>query len=104
MRESNSNAMNTVSEILARLKDEGYSVDFNLKNNCLVCHGNSLEIHPEDFMVDKHYRFEGYSNPADEAIVYAISSGKHRLKGVLVNGYGPSSDPLTDQMIAALKA
>lgn len=102
--EYNTGTMTTVSEVLARLKEEGYEVDFNLKNNCLVCHGNSLEIYPEDFVVDRHYRFEGLSDPADEAIVYAISSDKHQMKGVLVNGYGLSSDPLTDQMIAALKA
>ena len=95
--------MTTVSEVLNTLKDRGYTVDFNLKDNCLVCHANSLEIHPEEFVVDKHYRFEGETDPGDEAIVYAISSTRHNVKGTLVNGYGISSDPLTDKMIAALK-
>jgi hypothetical protein len=95
--------MTTVSEVIDHLKKEGYTVDFNLKANCLECSGTSLQIHPEDFVIDKHYRFEGLSDPADEAVVYAISSPKHNLKGILVNGYGPSSDPLTDQMIEALK-
>ncbi|RCH53990.1 cupin domain-containing protein [Mucilaginibacter hurinus] len=94
--------MTTVTEVLAYLKENGYTVDFNLKENCLVCHGNTLEIRPEDFVVDKSYRFEGPSDPGDSAVVYAISSRKHDLKGVLVNGYGISSDPLTDQMVSAL--
>lgn len=97
------NRMTTVSEVLNTLKERGYTVDFNLKDNCLVCHANSLEIHPEEFVVDKHYRFEGETDPGDEAIVYAISSIRHNVKGTLVNGYGISSDPLTDKMIAALK-
>jgi hypothetical protein len=95
--------MTTVSEVIAHLQKEGYTVDFNLKANCLECSGTDLQIHPEDFVIDKHYRFEGLSDPADEAVVYAISSPKYHLKGILVNGYGPSSDPLTDQMIEALK-
>lgn len=95
--------MTTVSEVLNILKSKGYTVDFNLDDNCLVCHSNSLKIHPEDFVVDKHYRFEGMSDPADEAIVYAISSTKHNIKGTLVDGYGISSDKLTNDMIKALK-
>lgn len=94
--------MTTVSEVLNTLKSKGYIVDFNLDDNCLICHSNSLKIHPEEFVVDKHYRFEGISDPADEAIVYAISSTKHNIKGTLVDGYGISSDKLTSDMIKAL--
>lgn len=94
--------MTTLSEVLNKLKDEGYTVDFNLKDNCLVCQGNSLEITPDDFMVDRHFRFEGMTDPGDEAVVYAISSVKHDVKGTLVNGYGIYSDPMSDRMIKAL--
>ncbi|MGN7204649.1 cupin domain-containing protein [Pedobacter sp. SAFR-022] len=94
--------MTTVSEVLNNLKAKGYTVDFNLDDNCVVCHSNALKIYPEDFVVDKHYRFEGPSDPADAAIVYAISSAKHNLKGTLVDGYGTSSSKLTHNMIKAL--
>jgi quercetin dioxygenase-like cupin family protein len=94
--------MATVSEVLNNLRKEGYIVDFNLNDTCLVCHGNSLQVHPDEFVVDKHYRFEGISDPADEAVVYAISSTKHNIKGTLVNGYGIYSDNLADAMIKAL--
>jgi quercetin dioxygenase-like cupin family protein len=94
--------MNTVSEVLNKLKKEGYTVDFNLKENCLVCHGNSMEIYPGEFVVDKHYRFEGASDPDDEAVVYAISSTKHNIKGTLVNAYGIYSDKIVDEMVKAL--
>jgi len=103
MTDTPTGTMNTVSQVLAKLKKDGYSLDFNLKDNCLICNGNSLEVFPEDFVVDKHYRFEGTTDPADEAIVYAISSEKHHIKGVLINGYGPSSAPLTDKLIASIR-
>lgn len=94
--------MTTVTEVLNHLKENGYTVDFNLQDNCLVCHGNSLQLHPDEFVVDKHYRFEGVTDPGDEAIIYAISSTKHNIKGVLLNGYGISSNPITDELIRAL--
>ena len=99
----NMNTMTTLSEVTNLLKERGYTIDFNLKENCLECvGGNLLKIFPGEFIVDKHYRFEGASDPGDEAIVYAISSSKYNLKGVLVNGYGISSDSMTDEMIKAL--
>jgi len=95
--------MRTVSEIINRLVKDGYTEDFNLKEACLECKGNFLQVYPHEFVVDKHYRFEGMSDPADEAVVYAISSPKHNIKGVLVNAYGVYSDKLADEMVKALK-
>jgi len=95
--------MTTLSEIINKLRTEGYITDFNLKENCLECASSQIRVHPEDFRIDRHFRFEGNSDPEDEAIVYAISSDKYQLKGVLVNGYGISSDPLTDEMVSALQ-
>ncbi|MCO5948574.1 phosphoribosylpyrophosphate synthetase [Mucilaginibacter flavidus] len=95
--------MTTVSEVLNYLEKEGYTIDFNLKDSCLECHGNYIKLYPEEFVIDQHYRFEGISDPEDEAVAYAISSLKHNLKGVLVNGYGISSDPHTEDIVRALQ-
>lgn len=97
------NTLTTLSEVLNQLKERGYTTDFNLGDNCLICHGNSLRLHPDEFVVDKHYRFEGETDPGDEAIVYAISSLKGNVKGTLVNGYGIYSESLTDDMVKALR-
>jgi quercetin dioxygenase-like cupin family protein len=97
------NEMTTLSRVLNVLKERGYTEDFNLTDTSLVSAGNSLRLYPDEFVVDKHYRFEGPSDPADEAIVYAISSIKHNIKGTLVNGYGMYSDKISDDMVNALK-
>lgn len=97
------NEMTTVSRVLSVLKERGYTEDFNLTDTCLSCHANALQLYPNEFVVDKHYRFEGLSDPGDEAIVYAISSVKHDIKGTLVNGYGIYSEKVSDEMIQALK-
>lgn len=97
------NEMTTLSRVLNVLKERGYTEDFNLTDTCLSCHGNALELYPNEFVVDKHYRFEGPSDPGDEAIVYAISSTTHQVKGTLVNGYGMYSEKVSDEMMQALK-
>jgi len=47
------------------LKKEGYTADFNLRDNRLMGPSDALQLHPNDFLVDKHYRFEGPSDPGD---------------------------------------
>ena len=93
----------TLSETLKELKAKGYTEDFNLKAECIDCHSGHLKIFPSDFHIDKYFRFEGQTDPADAAILYAISSDKHNVKGVLVNAYGVYSDALTDEMLVKLK-
>lgn len=92
----------TLSGTMNELRKEGYVEDFNLQQNCLECRNGEFKVFAEEFKVDKYYRFEGDSNPSDAAILYAISSDVHQLKGVLVNAYGIYSEPVTDEMLAKL--
>ena len=90
----------TVSDAVNGLKNRGYNMDFNLSENCLVCHEDKFDV--DDFEIVEFYRFEGDSDPADEAVVYAIESNKGQ-KGILVNGYGPSSDAMSSEMAKKLQ-
>ena len=92
----------TLSGTMDELRKEGYVEDFNLQQNCLECRNGQFKVFADEFKIDKYYRFEGQSNPSDSAILYAISSDVHQLKGVLVNAYGIYSDPVTDEMVAQL--
>ena len=92
-------AYDTVSQAVNELRARGYTMDFNLQENCIIC--NQQKFNPEDFKIAEVYRFEGDSDPADEAIVYAIES-KNGLKGVLVNGYGISAETLSSEMAKKL--
>lgn len=89
----------TVTAAINGLKQRGYTLDFNLQENCIVCHEDKFDV--DDFEIVEVYRFEGNTDPADEAIVYAIES-KTGLKGVLVNGYGASSDTMSNEMVKKL--
>ena len=93
----------TLSQTMDALRREGYTEDFNLQPDCLECSRNGQKIAPHEFVIDKTFRFEGESNPDDEAVLYAISGDDHRLKGLLVNGYGISSDGVADEMMRKLQ-
>jgi len=93
----------TLSETINGLIKVGYTHDFNIKEDCLVCHQIDSILSPHDFQIDKVYRFEGESNPDDQSILYAISSTKFNIKGTLINGYGISSDDITAKIIEKLK-
>jgi hypothetical protein len=92
----------TLTEAINGLRSKGYTLDFNLKPECVECKSLDIHIHPDDFMIDEFYRFEGASNPDDNSIVFAVSS-KTGLKGVLVDAYGMYSDSLTDEMVQKLQ-
>lgn len=93
------NTYDTVTAAVNGLRERGYKMDFNLEENCIICHQD--KFNPEDFEIVEVHRFEGDSDPADEAIVYAIESNDGK-KGVLVNGYGISANPLTSEMAKKL--
>lgn len=93
----------TLSETINGLIKLGYVHDFNIKDECLICHQNNTTLQPEDFEIDKVYRFEGASNPEDQSILYAISSAKYKMAGTLVDGYGISSNEQTSKLVEKLK-
>ncbi len=95
-------AYSTLSEAVNDLQRRGYTDDLVLAERRLVCNARSLSLDPDDFQIDEFHRFEGNSDPEDQSIVYAISSDKHGLKGILVNAYGPDASSLTQEMVKKL--
>jgi hypothetical protein len=93
----------TLSEAIIALKQQGYTEDFNLKENCLECIAGRKELLLHEFNIDKSFRFDVDEDPSDQAMLYAISSTMHNLKGLLVNGYGIYSDNVSNEMLEKLK-
>ncbi|MDX1604424.1 MAG: phosphoribosylpyrophosphate synthetase [Salinimicrobium sediminis] len=92
----------TVSQTLNMLRlDFGYEEDFNLLDEKLKTPGEREEFLSQDFVVDEVYRFEGPSNPGDEATIYAITTSKGR-KGVLLDGYNYTSGQVSEELLQKL--
>lgn len=92
-----------LAETIKSLKTKGYSEDFNLLENCLECREGKFKIFANEFKIDEVFRFDEMSDPADQAILYAIRSEKTGLKGTLVNSFGIYSNPETNEIVAALQ-
>jgi len=93
----------TSSAAINALVSQGYDHNFNLKDEELYCHVNDASLKPEEFQIDKVYRFEGDTNPDDEVVVYAISSVINNIKGVLVNAYGVYAESVSADLVEKLK-
>jgi hypothetical protein len=94
-------AFNNMVDAINDLRARGFDMDFNLRETELECTTNGRNLSPDEFDIVEVFRFEGMTNPSDQSILYAIES-HDGLKGVLVNGYGPSADPISQAMVAKL--
>ena len=74
----------TVSKALDDLNEMGFTFDFNL-------HEEDIVKNPSHYEIQHIYRYEGDTNPDDEATVYGIKSTSGK-KGVFVAGYAANSD------------
>lgn len=92
----------TVTEALADLKSRGYAYDFNLQENCIYCAELDRKYEIPQLEVKETYRFEGDSDPADEAVVYAITADDG-VKGTFVNAYGTYADTESEAVLQLLK-
>jgi hypothetical protein len=92
-----------LTEAIEGLRKEGYTEDFNLLEHCIECRNGEYKIFHDEFVVDKYFRFDVESDAADQSIIYALSSEKYGLKGILINAFGIYSEPVTNEMLDKLK-
>lgn len=97
-----SNRYTTLTQAVEALKERGYTDELELSDDAF-CH-HKAPLSPEDFTIDEYHRFEGPSDPADMSIVYAISSEKLGLKGLLVNAFGTYASTVVQRMVHHLDA
>lgn len=95
-------APTTVTDALTLLAADGYTADFNLLGPAAMCPA-CQSTHPlEDSVIERQYRFEGPTDPGDEAIVLGLSCPACGAKGVIVSAYGPDADPALFEVLARL--
>ena len=92
----------TVTEAVELLRAEGYDDDFDVCAEGLCCAGEDGVHGLEGASVDQLFRFEGESDPGDEAIVLGVSCGGWGRKGIVVSAYGADVDPESAAVLLAL--
>lgn len=91
-------------EALSHFKNLGYDQNLVPCFDHFEVHSGEERLFPHEFTVDELLRFENTSDPDDQAILYAISSPAHHLKGVFMESYGLYHEDLSASMLRRLKA
>lgn len=87
-----SNSMLTLSQIMSRLAEKGIEKEFRMnKNGEIKLQDQEYCYQPDDLKIIRAYRFEGDTNPDDNAALYVIEDMRGN-KGILIEAYGAESN------------
>jgi hypothetical protein len=92
----------TVTGTLKDLKARGYTVDFNIAFDKIICMDDKICLNPDEFEIVEVFRFEGDSNPSDEDVVYAVESKDGLTKGTITSAFGMYADSVSAALIQKL--
>ena len=93
MNENNSTPfMKSLATCLNKVMQEGYTENFKVTEEGLESLHKTNNYKPDQIHVVNFFRFEGQSDPDDNAILYVIETNDG-TKGTLVDAYGVYTDP-----------
>lgn len=92
----------SLSATVDDLSAAGWSVDFRARNGMLDCGPCGHQVSPEDIRIDRVLRFEGASDPDDQAAVFALTCVECGVKGLYVVAYGPSMSGADADVVSRL--
>ena len=92
----------TVVAALNGLKARGYTTNFNIAFDKIMCTETKACLNPDEFEIVEVYRFEGNSDPDDQDVVYAVESTDGNMKGVITSAYGLYADSASTEMLRKL--
>ena len=79
--------MKSLSSCLNRMMAEGYTEDFRISDNGLEALQHDIRYTPDQVNIINFFRFEGNSDPDDNAILYVLET-QDGTKGTLIDAYG----------------
>jgi hypothetical protein len=85
--------METMSEALERLAGVGFGDDLVPEGKEFRAVRSGVRHDPGDLAVVETVRFEGPTDPADEAVVFALTTATGEPVGTFTMAYGPSAGP-----------
>jgi hypothetical protein len=83
--------MTTLSECVTNALESGYVENFKVESKGLLTADGKSIYQPQDITIANFYRFEGYTNPDDNSILYLVVTNDGR-KGTLIDAYGAYAD------------
>jgi hypothetical protein len=86
-------SMETLAEAMERLRRAGFEDSFRAEGHALRALAAGRRFEPEDLVVEDIVRFEGASDPDDEAILFALRTRSGDVRGTWATSYGPRLPP-----------
>src|SRR5262245_40256457 len=83
----------TIAGTVDRLTQAGYTDWFKAEDGGLRSAQAGCIHPPQEFHVDEFLRFEGETDPDEEAIVFALTCKTHGVKGTYTIPYGSDTPP-----------
>ncbi len=83
--------MTTLTSVTNTAFKRGYTENFQIKKDGMFAPSTGITYLPNEVKIDNFYRFEGASNPDDNAILYLVET-HDGIKGMLVDSYGNGAD------------
>lgn len=84
--------MATLSQVMTRLAQKGIHREFRMNEECEMKLENSEKTYePSELTIIKTYRFEGPSNPDDNAVLYLVKDTSGNM-GMIIDSYGAESN------------
>jgi len=94
--------METLSEAIARLEALGFRDSFQPVDGRLRALDAERRFSPAELVVAEVVRFEGESDPSEQAILFALRSSSGDVRGTFVAGYGVLTDPSSVEIVRGL--
>lgn len=94
--------MKTLVMCLGKLVSNGYTDDFKATDDGLESMKTHRAYAPTEINIINFFRFEGFNDPGDNAVVYVIETSDG-TKGTLIDGYGTYSDIKVKKIINAVE-
>jgi hypothetical protein len=83
--------MQTLSECMNGAVEKGYTENYKVDGKVLTSEDGQTKYAPEQVVIPNYYRFEGYSDPADNSILYLLETSDGK-KGILLDAYDAYAD------------
>ena len=95
-------AMETLSEAIARLEAAGFRDSFRADGARLWALAAQRFFAPDALVVEEVVRFEGESDPDEQAILFALRSPAGDVRGTFATPYGPLADATSADVVRRL--
>ena len=95
-------APETVTDAVQFLQSAGFTSTVSVDGQLIRCSSCDSDYGVSDVVALHTFRFEGESDPGDEAIVLGVEIPSCGAKGIIVSAYGLDADPDLIAVVGAL--